>query len=244
MPSLLPDDSPAACLGCQYSLRGLTVNRCPECGREFDPNDPKTMWMGPSQTHGVRSNWDRAGLVLHSTVLGIALLLLVVNGFAGDCFPINPLGDCFLIFISAALLLRRALGYGPLTCYPDSQRGRHGAWRRWLTIPRILFFTLVLVMANVPLRITFWLSRPAMDRVAEAFMQMPVGTYDNTHRYIGFYSTSYVARFEEGVSFEFGPGGFCSSWGYEYSPDGPPSRRGPVRQSYFGGGWYLHVSSD
>jgi hypothetical protein len=30
------------CLSCGYDLRNLTEHRCPECGREFDPNDPST----------------------------------------------------------------------------------------------------------------------------------------------------------------------------------------------------------
>ena len=30
------------CLGCSYDLRGLPENRCPECGRCFDPDDPGT----------------------------------------------------------------------------------------------------------------------------------------------------------------------------------------------------------
>lgn len=30
------------CLGCYYDLRGLPEPRCPECGRGFDPDDPKT----------------------------------------------------------------------------------------------------------------------------------------------------------------------------------------------------------
>ncbi len=30
------------CLSCKYDLRNLTENRCPECGRVFDPNDPRT----------------------------------------------------------------------------------------------------------------------------------------------------------------------------------------------------------
>jgi len=30
------------CLGCGYILDGLPENRCPECGRGFDPEDPKT----------------------------------------------------------------------------------------------------------------------------------------------------------------------------------------------------------
>lgn len=30
------------CLFCRYPLEGLASNRCPECGREFDPHDPAT----------------------------------------------------------------------------------------------------------------------------------------------------------------------------------------------------------
>ena len=30
------------CLDCHYSLENLTENRCPECGRPFDPTDPTT----------------------------------------------------------------------------------------------------------------------------------------------------------------------------------------------------------
>jgi len=34
-PRLLP-----LCLDCNYSLRGLAQSRCPECGREFNIQDP------------------------------------------------------------------------------------------------------------------------------------------------------------------------------------------------------------
>ena len=38
------------CLGCDYLLYGLSENRCPECGRPFDPSDPHTfntkIWVG------------------------------------------------------------------------------------------------------------------------------------------------------------------------------------------------------
>ncbi len=36
----MPDE--AACLGCGYLLRQLPARRCPECGRGFDPADPRT----------------------------------------------------------------------------------------------------------------------------------------------------------------------------------------------------------
>ena len=33
----------ATCRGCGYPLRDLSEPRCPECGRAFDPYDPRTM---------------------------------------------------------------------------------------------------------------------------------------------------------------------------------------------------------
>jgi predicted amidophosphoribosyltransferase len=30
------------CLSCKYDLSKLTEHRCPECGRAFDPEDPRT----------------------------------------------------------------------------------------------------------------------------------------------------------------------------------------------------------
>lgn len=35
-------ESDFRCLGCGYLLTGLPENRCPECGRPFDPSDPAT----------------------------------------------------------------------------------------------------------------------------------------------------------------------------------------------------------
>ncbi len=40
------DLAEARCLGCSYSLHGLEVPCCPECGREFDPADPRTVYTG------------------------------------------------------------------------------------------------------------------------------------------------------------------------------------------------------
>src|ERR1035441_10641934 len=37
---------PTFCIGCGYMLRQLPSNRCPECGRAFDPADPRTMSIG------------------------------------------------------------------------------------------------------------------------------------------------------------------------------------------------------
>ena len=38
------------CRSCGYALIGLPANRCPECGRDFDPADPKTFLARPRRT--------------------------------------------------------------------------------------------------------------------------------------------------------------------------------------------------
>ena len=35
------------CHGCGYALIGLPGNRCPECGRDFDPANPHTFLTHP-----------------------------------------------------------------------------------------------------------------------------------------------------------------------------------------------------
>src|SRR5271169_6952819 len=60
------------CKHCDYCLHALTVNRCPECGHDFDPADPKTFRTRPLRL------WPRRLLVWG----GIPLLVLAV-GYAG-----------------------------------------------------------------------------------------------------------------------------------------------------------------
>src|SRR5579872_6657457 len=65
----------AFCLSYGYSLRDLPAPRCPECGRPFDPADPRTMSLG----HPLRP-WQRWLLrptgwrVIALAVLGTAAL--------------------------------------------------------------------------------------------------------------------------------------------------------------------------
>jgi len=40
------------CRKCHYRLAGLTHGRCPECGREFDPDDPSSFLTAASNRSG------------------------------------------------------------------------------------------------------------------------------------------------------------------------------------------------
>ena len=61
------------CLGCKYNLRGLAPaadgeHRCPECGREFDPNEP-------SEFEERKRLPRRLGILL--AILAVALILFL-----------------------------------------------------------------------------------------------------------------------------------------------------------------------
>ena len=43
----LPPNPTRWCLRCQYPLNAVTDNRCPECGKGFDPDDPATFITDP-----------------------------------------------------------------------------------------------------------------------------------------------------------------------------------------------------
>ncbi len=73
------------CLDCGYALHGLSANRCPECGRPFNPRDRKT-WSGPEP-----KKRDRPLEWWIPTVLGYSLAS-VMNGFV-----IGQMAD-FLLF--------------------------------------------------------------------------------------------------------------------------------------------------
>lgn len=65
-----PDD--AFCLSCGYPLRDLPTPRCPECGRAFDPTNPRTMSLGqplrPWQRWLLRpTGWPTIALALLAT---------------------------------------------------------------------------------------------------------------------------------------------------------------------------------
>ena len=55
------------CLTCFYDLRGLTQNRCPECGRSFDPDRPMTFSRQPHPTP-VRDLVQRVGKALEQAL--------------------------------------------------------------------------------------------------------------------------------------------------------------------------------
>lgn len=74
------------CIKCRCHLKGLSDNRCPECGVEFDPKDPLTYSLSPWMLHPAH------------TLIGGTLLLLILIYWLDDS------GDFTMYLDSSSLL--------------------------------------------------------------------------------------------------------------------------------------------
>jgi predicted amidophosphoribosyltransferase len=66
------------CKSCHYPLKQLTERRCPECGREFDPDDPSTF-------DTPRSKQERLAfrLLVISGLIYLVVYLLILQKIRG-----------------------------------------------------------------------------------------------------------------------------------------------------------------
>ena len=74
----LQKDLPRFCLNCSYNLKGLSVNRCPECGRGFDPADGNTFRVSETRTSS-----PTAIAAMYALPLGMLLVVLHTAVSAG-----------------------------------------------------------------------------------------------------------------------------------------------------------------
>jgi hypothetical protein len=63
------------CRACNFDLKGLTSNACPECGRTFDPGDPESFAVRPRSWFG--RNLGRILLAFGS----LFLIAVISSGF-------------------------------------------------------------------------------------------------------------------------------------------------------------------
>jgi hypothetical protein len=174
-PRLLP-----LCLDCNYSLRGLAESRCPECGREFNIQDPTTFnnarplrWIDRKMLKPI--SWPMF------TIIGLACafyLCVVVNPgihyFGGHIF----LGMILFFGISVLLVVRNAIAFAILPRSIPRPSGR----RRHKIALAIFAVTFLLVILHVPMRVLFFLAKPELDRVANGIIHGTISQPLNAHR--------------------------------------------------------------
>jgi hypothetical protein len=83
-PSGFGETTAAHCRHCLYSLEGITKHRCPECGAEFDPLDPRT--FSSSARRALRL--EGVGSCVWSLLVGVMLAQFSRTGLPWRSPPI------------------------------------------------------------------------------------------------------------------------------------------------------------
>jgi hypothetical protein len=138
------------CIDCNYPLQGLTSNRCPECGRAFDPADPKSISarpVGPLARFLLRP----PGRIVFVVAILASLSLFSISG--------SPVA--WPLFSTIEFRLLRAFSHDPLL--RDEWR-QLATWKEWLYLISACMW-LVIAIA--------WLGRAALGAVVRMIRQPP-----------------------------------------------------------------------
>lgn len=151
MPARGPSSAPhKKCLGCAYILDHLPENRCPECGRAFDPEDPATFTVGRYRSGTSLLTWACIGslLLLFPFIYVISFYTLGVdlNSAAFVESPIISLLSCgfpvgFVIDAIVALAVSRARRRG--------RRSRSLTVAGWVAAGSLTVFSLFMILGSL-----------------------------------------------------------------------------------------------
>jgi hypothetical protein len=172
---LMPEPVPAPplmfCLNCAYCLHGLSEQRCPECGRQFDPEKPATFSIRPIGRLAAYL-LTPPGWVLHVYVIlsSGCLLWLFSNpasslwGWLFGLLMWSPLalfwGGRLFAYVLARIL------------YCPRRKETVGSVSRWLAAPGLVLLAVLLIRANVPMLVRFRLSLPEIEQLRLQTMKL------------------------------------------------------------------------
>jgi hypothetical protein len=171
------------CLSCNYSLQGLESNRCPECGREFNPNDPWTMNMGRPIGPKCRALLSPMGKVTVRFIwLSAFLILWGGSWMAGGPYvlAVGALAGVVLIFYQA---IRANIGLAIARIYRQPYRKPH--WKGFVW-PIVLAG--ILTISGISHWFAVWIHRPLLDRYAHhIYAEIPQRDVPYKSQWIGLF---------------------------------------------------------
>ena len=231
-----PEQPHPRCLDRGYSLHGLAENRCPVCGRPFDPNDSKSWRTARILT--AKNRWlIRATGRIFLTLLIFDCLLLMYSftppsGYSGSI--------CLGLFMGFPILLwwlcRVTIGLS-VSAYYRIWELDSGRIRGWITPPLVIILTSILLYFNVPFRNVFHLSRPSLERFARQILQDKIAI---PHlKTIGIYTIRDAKKLDNGLILPLGETGFWDKTGLAYFPDLPPTSTYDEQFTLLEDGWYV-----
>jgi hypothetical protein len=139
------------CLGCLHDLTDAS-SRCPECGRPFDPENPRTWWRG--RPVWIERPFMRCGRWFHAAIVLAVVVLWFDRSVPAGNF-LAEMGSAALLLSLAVVLVLKILtrievrlrlgGPGPIAARE---------WG-WITAPAIAISGVALANTTLPLRLGF-----------------------------------------------------------------------------------------
>jgi hypothetical protein len=184
----------ATCLGCGYALRGLQAQRCPECGRDFDPQKKWTMRLPRQPSRLVR--WfatppRRSTRLIPWLAIALTAWGTRVPGWGSFSLQAGMIlaGACWLGINCSSIARRDLVAEGWLP--PISRDERRTASR----LNRLLAIVPVLIVLRPTMYLCFLLMLSSLNRVAAQFEQQPFrDSLPEAQRWIG---VAYVGEYQK-----------------------------------------------
>lgn len=167
------------CLGCDYSLRGLTQSRCPECGRPFHWDDRRSYRLRGPLPDLARQAFTPPGRVLNGVAIAAILYQLWQARLPGGHSP-DGLSIVVLIVVVSAWIIRAGAMAIFAMIHRELPLRTRAAWVSWLLLPVCTAAGALVLQTGAPLNLGFLLSRSALDhaaRSARAGHEPPGGWY-------------------------------------------------------------------
>jgi hypothetical protein len=155
------------CIDCNYPLHSLPANRCPECGRAFDPNDARTMNMGRPMGALVRwvivpIGWP---LIIFMSPLTLGLLWLATSP-SSYFVPEIGLIILWLLVVAVFSMVVVTLRLGVRHTYRQPAPPANLRTARRIGIAFVLLVSVL--FSKLPMRIGFWTARAELQRMESA----------------------------------------------------------------------------
>lgn len=164
----LADDKTPRCLDCDYPLVGLSEPRCPECGQAFDFADSTSYYSGDRPMGPVGQFFSKPpGSAFLATCAVSAMATLLSRAVPGGLDWLTGI-TILLWILLAGIWWVRLIGL-VIVAVTHQFRGSarlRAHWKKWSAGPALLVISIVLCVFQVPLWLTFSVSKSSMDQLA------------------------------------------------------------------------------
>ena len=224
------------CLDCNYPLGGLPSPRCPECGRAFDPNDLDT--FNPGRPIPRWAAWAMGPISLPVDLAVVAAIVVTLwrARLPGEHFNFrNPVLWGWLM-IAAVWTAWPVIRFATLSHFGWPKSAIKPMRRAHWVIPMLVLAMVLTLDFQLPRKLAFRQSRPAIEALAREVMSQPHLQHDN--RWVGLYFAKRMRALPGGFRFTAQDDDVQFKAGFEYMPSLNPKTNSFHAYTYMGDGWW------